>query len=134
MLRSRVQGFPIVMGGKGVTRVFKTAWFSRAAAGIADQLLCEAVKDSLAGRLLVNLGGGVYKKRLFRNQYRSILPCRCGACRVYEYQFAKNGRDNISDAELNGYKTLAKAYAGLSDAQRNDLLGARDLLEICHAH
>ena len=40
----------------------------------------------------------------------------------------------ISDAELNGYEVPAKAYAGLSDVQRNDLLSARDLLEICHAH
>jgi hypothetical protein len=47
-----------------------------------------------------DLGGGVYKKRLSKNQYRSIIVARGGRYWVYEYLFAKKDRANIEDEEL----------------------------------
>jgi RelE toxin of RelE / RelB toxin-antitoxin system len=55
-------------------RVFKTAWFTKAArkAHIPDEELCSAIQQVLAGQVDF-LGGGVFKKRLRKNQYRSII-------------------------------------------------------------
>lgn len=51
---------------------------------------------------------------------------------MYEYLFAKKDRDNIEDDELVNFRALAKVYAGLSDAQIEQLIQSQDLTEICH--
>lgn len=55
-------------------RVFKTAWFTKAArkAHIPDEELCSAIRQVMLGQA-DDLGGGVFKKRLRKNQYRSII-------------------------------------------------------------
>jgi hypothetical protein len=79
-------------------RVFKTAWFSKAArkAHIADDELCSAVRQVMLGQA-DGLGGGVFKKRLGRNLYRSILLAKGRQFWVYEYLFAKKDLANIGD-------------------------------------
>ena len=70
-------------------RVFKTAWFAKAArkAHIPDEELCSALRQVMSGQA-DDLGGGVFKKRLRKNQYRSIILARAGHYWVYEYLFA----------------------------------------------
>src|SRR5665213_3002280 len=111
-------------------RVFKTAWFSKAArkALIADVELCLAIRQVMLGQA-DNLGGGVFKKRLGKNQYRSIILARAGHFWVYEYLFAKQDRANIEDDELAGFRRLVKAYAGLTTQQVNQLLRNRHWME-----
>lgn len=60
-------------------RFFKTAWFAKAAkkARIGDEELCAAMRQVLLGQA-DDLGGGVYKKRVGRNLYRSIVVARGG--------------------------------------------------------
>ena len=79
-------------------RVFKTAWFTKAArkARIPDEELCSAIRQVMLGQA-DDLGGGVFKKRLRKNQYRSIILARAGHYWVYEYLFAKQDRANIED-------------------------------------
>ena len=115
------------------SRVFKTAWFSKAAkkAGIGDFALCEAIRQVMAGQA-DDLGGGVFKKRLNDNMHRSIVLARGGRYWVYEYLFAKKDRDNIDDDELVAFRALAKTYSTLTDNQVARLLSAKDVLEICH--
>lgn len=50
-------------------RSFKTAWFAKAArkAHITDEELCSAISQIVRGQV-DDLGGGVYKKRLGKNQ------------------------------------------------------------------
>ena len=50
-------------------RVFKTAWFTRAArkAHISDEELCSAIRRVMRGQE-DDLGGGVFKERLRKNQ------------------------------------------------------------------
>jgi hypothetical protein len=79
-----------------------------------------------------DLGGGVFKKRLNDNMHRSIILARGGRHWVYEYLFAKKDRENIAFDELAGFRALAKAYAGLAQAQIEKLLQDRDLTEICN--
>lgn len=115
------------------SRVFKTAWFSKAArkAHIDDCELCTAIRVAMRGQA-DDLGGGVFKKRLNDNMHRSIILAKGGRYWVFEYLFAKKDRENIADDELAGFRALAKAYAGLTQRQIEKLLQDRDLMEICH--
>jgi len=114
-------------------RVFKTAWFAKAArkARIDDVELCVAIREAMQGQA-DDLGGGVFKKRLNDNMHRSIILAKGGRYWVYEYLFAKKDRDNIADDELVAFRILAKAYAGLTDKQLDNLLQDKDLTEVCH--
>lgn len=79
-----------------------------------------------------DLGGGVFKKRLHDNMYRSIILTRAGHHWVYAYLFAKKDRDNIEKDELLGFRALTKGYSSLSDAQIEQLLRNKEWTEICH--
>lgn len=116
----------------GPARAFKSAGFARAArkAKIADAALCKAIVQVMAGQA-DDLGGGVFKKRLRDNEYRSIVLAKGGAYWVYEFLFAKKDRANIDEAELKGFRQLAKAYAGLTEAQVAALVVNEDWIEIC---
>jgi hypothetical protein len=113
-------------------RAFKSAWFSKAArrAKIADAVLCKAILQVMAGQA-DDLGGGVFKKRLSNNQYRSIVLARGQGFWVYEYLFAKQDRANIDDDELKAFRLLAKSYAALTEEQVFALLLGGDWIEIC---
>lgn len=119
--------------GSAPGRVFRTAWFSKAArkARIKDVELCNAISQVMKGQA-DDLGGGVFKKRLSKNEYRAIIVARAGQHWIYEYLFAKKDRDNIDDDELAAFRLLAKSYAALSDAQIARLMRDGDLTEICH--
>ncbi len=115
------------------SRVFKTAWFSKVAkkAHIPDADLCAVISQVMQGQA-DDLGGGVFKKRLNDNMHRSIILAKGGRHWVYAYLFAKKDRDNIESDELADFRVLAKAYADLSEAQIEQLLRDKDLMEICH--
>jgi hypothetical protein len=112
-------------------RIFKTAWFTKAArkARIADDELLKAAREAMKGQV-DDLGGGVFKKRLNRNMHRSIILTKGGRFWFYEYLFAKKDRANIGDDELEAFRKLAKVYAGLTDPQLAALLDNKDLTEI----
>ena len=79
-----------------------------------------------------DLGGGVFKKRLNKNQHRAIIIAKAGRHWIYEHLFAKKDRANIEDDELAAFRLLAKSYAGLSDKQIEQLLAAGNMMEICN--
>jgi hypothetical protein len=114
-------------------RIFKTTWFSKAArkAHITDDDLCSAMAEVMLGQA-DDLGGGVFKKRLGKNMYPSIILAKGGKHWVYEYLFAKKNRDNIEDDELVSFRKLAKAYEALTEQQLSELLADRHLMEICN--
>jgi hypothetical protein len=114
-------------------RTFKTAWFAKAArkAHITDEELCSAIQQVSLGQA-DDLGGGLFKKRLRKNQYRSIILARTGHFWVYEYLFAKQDRADIEADELAGFRKLVKAYAGLTTDQVSQLLRGKDWMEICN--
>ena len=113
-------------------RVFKTAWFSKAArkAQIRDDELCDAVRGVMAGQA-VDLGGGVFKKRVNDNMHRSIILAKAKNVWVYEDLFAKKDRENIDDDELVGFRMLAKRYASLNVQQLSALIERNHFQEIC---
>jgi hypothetical protein len=79
-----------------------------------------------------DLGGGVFKKRLSDNRYRSIILAKGGRNWVYEYLFAKKDQDNIDDDELAAFRLLAKGYAALTEPRVAELVRERHFVEICH--
>lgn len=113
-------------------RVFKTAWFSKAArkAYIEDDELCVAARQVMLGQA-DDLGGGVFKKRLGKNLYRSIVVAKGREGWVFEYLFAKQDRANIEDSELAKFRSLAKAYQALDADQLDQLVENRAWVEIC---
>jgi hypothetical protein len=117
----------------GSRRVFKTAWFSKTAlkAHISDLELCQAIWQVMLGQA-DDLGGGVYKKRLGKNLYRSIIVARGGRYWVYAFLFAKQDRANIGEDELVEFRVLAALYGGESDAGIARELQLGKLMEICY--
>ncbi|MFY7925359.1 MAG: type II toxin-antitoxin system RelE/ParE family toxin [Aquidulcibacter sp.] len=101
-----------------ISHAFKTVWFAKAAkkARIDDDELWKAIEQARLGQA-DDLGGGVFKKRLAGNRYRSILLAKGGTFWVYSYLFAKKDRDNIDDGELKAFRDLAKIYAGMTESQ-----------------
>ena len=78
-----------------------------------------------------DLGGGVFKKRLSNNQYRTIILARGRNYWIFEYLFAKQDRANIDEDELKAFRQLAKAYAVLTPQQVAELVAGKDWIGIC---
>lgn len=114
-------------------RAFKTEWFAKEAskANITDDELCKAIKQVRLGQC-DNLGGGVFKKRLSKNRYRSIIVAKGGKYWVYAYLFAKKDRENIDKKELEAFKDLADLYEEKIDEDIAKELKSTVLVEICH--
>ena len=112
-------------------RAFKTAWFNKAAkkALIRDEELCKAIHEVILGQA-DDLGGGVFKKRLKDNRYRSLILTKSAEYWIYEFLFAKSDRDNIDAAELQAFRSLAKSYASLSSKQVKALIDDHHFYEL----
>jgi hypothetical protein len=119
-------------GASDRNRVFKTKWFSREArkALISDQELCSAIGQVMLGQA-IDLGGGVFKKRLGKNLYRSILVAKGRRYWVYIYLFAKKDQANISARDLSDFRALADLYARKTEADVATELKLGELTEIC---
>jgi len=113
------------------TRIFKTAWFTKAArkAGIEDAVLRESVQQAMRGQA-VDLGGGVFKKRLNRNEHRALILAKRDDCWVFQYMFAKKDRANISRAELFGFRELATTYLNMPTERIEQLINDGDWVEL----
>ncbi len=102
----------MVKVAKKSERVFKTAWFTKAAHKATFRMRNFA--QPFGGWCLArgdDLGGGVFKARLRKNQYGSIILERAGHSWVYEYLFAKQDWANIAADELANFRKLVKVYA-----------------------
>jgi hypothetical protein len=113
-------------------RCFKTKFFAKQArkAKITDKELCEILQELSEGKA-TDLGGGVFKKRLGKNDYRSFIVAKSDRYWVLEFLFAKKDADSITYVALDGFRTLADTYATLKPSQLGELLRAGDLKEIC---
>lgn len=120
---------------KTTDRVFRTSWFTKAAkkAHISDEELCAAIQQVMLGQA-DDLGGGVFKKRLNKNEHRSIIVAKAGRFWVYEYLFAKKDQANIPANKLLDYRILAKNYAALTKQQVDQLIETKLWTEICHGN
>ncbi|MEV9455013.1 type II toxin-antitoxin system RelE/ParE family toxin, partial [Klebsiella pneumoniae] len=92
--------------------MFKTNWFAIEASslGFSDDELYQAIQSALQGKV-VDLGGGVYKKRLNKNRDRAIILTKSAEYWFYTFLYAKQDMANINPRELMGFRELAKHYA-----------------------
>ena len=112
-------------------RLSKTKRFATQAAKawIGDDELREAFTEMLNGQA-DNLGGGVWKKRLNANRHRSIVLAKGSGYWIYQFLYAKKDQSNISQAELIGFRKMAKTYEGLTEVQVEYLLNTKEFMEI----
>jgi hypothetical protein len=118
--------------------VYVTKAFARFArkAGLTDGTLLQAALDVVAGRWDVDLGGGVFKQRVARDNggksggFRAIILFRAGRHSFFVHGFAKKDTANISASELKALKRLANVLLGLSDAQCDMALKAGEINEV----
>lgn len=115
-----------------MSRTFKTSWFAKKAKkiGISDADLCKAAEQTQNGQA-EDLGGGVFKKRLHNNNYRSIILAKGGQYWIFSFIFSKQDKKGLEDDELKDFRELAIAYGKLGERQLCVLLKEEDLVEIC---
>lgn len=119
-------------------RIFLNTWFQRFARRerIEASVLIEAIARAERGLIDANLGGGIIKQRIARRGqgksggYRSLVAFYQGERAFFLYGFAKSGRQNISDKELETYKDAASVLLALSEEQLNTLVREGKLKEI----
>jgi hypothetical protein len=119
-------------------RVFITKWFARFARreGIEVAKLVAVIREAENGLNDGELGGGLIKKRIARagsgkrGGYRTIIVYQIRKRAVFVYGFAKSETDNLTKAELDEYRKLARIYLGFSDADINRILKTGELQEI----
>jgi hypothetical protein len=116
-------------------RVFKTAWFAKAARKerIPESEIRATVRDILRGQA-DDLGGGVFKKRLHRNMHRAIVVAKGRRFWIFAYLFAKQDRANIDDAELAAFKKLAALYSRKTEADVEREVAVGELVEVHDDH
>jgi hypothetical protein len=102
----------------------------RAEGEISDAALCKAIAQVMAGQA-DDLGGGVFKKRISDNLYRSIILARGGDYWVYEFLFAKQDQANIDDDQLRTFRLLAKQYGALTQELADAQIVDGQWIEIC---
>ncbi|NUU33978.1 type II toxin-antitoxin system RelE/ParE family toxin [Pseudomonas sp. C2B4] len=114
-------------------RLFKTKRFAMQAAKawIGDDELQEAFAEMLRGQA-VDLGGGVWKKRLNANRHRSILLAKGDRYCVYQFLYAKKDQSNITPRHLADLRELAKTYGGMTEIEVQRLLDIKEFMEIPH--
>lgn len=114
-------------------RTFKTRWFAKRAKkiGISDAELCRAIEQVQQGQA-EDLGGGVFKKRLNKDDHRSIILAKGGQYWIYEFIYPKQDKADLKPDELKDFRKLAKGYEALKASQLKKLLDDEDLVEICH--
>ncbi len=119
-------------------RAFMTKAFSRFAKRerLPAEALCEAMRRASRGLVDADLGGGVIKQRIARENagrsggYRSIILFREGSCCFFVYGYAKSGRANIRKDELHAFRLLARRMLELNGTALEALIGNGTITEV----
>jgi hypothetical protein len=120
-------------------RIFKTKQFRKLAdsEGLKDKPLKSAVDEVRQGLVDAQLGGNLAKKRIAiggkgkRGGVRTILALKSPTADVFcIYVFAKNQRDNITEAEEKQLRQFAKTLLNMSEAEIQKALTAGALHEV----
>jgi hypothetical protein len=120
-------------------RIFKTKTLARFTRqnGIPDSSLVSAVERAQRGLMDADLGGRIIKQRVARpgegkrGGFRLIVGF--GSHRsVFLFGFAKNERENISDAELVTLRQIAGSFLDASDEKIERTLEDGTLIEVQH--
>ena len=116
----------------------KTKWFSKWASknSLSDTDLKFALNDLKENKGVSNLGGGLYKIRVSRENegksggYRSLLAYKKDERAVFLYAFAKNEKDNLDKSELSALKKLALDLTSLDAEELKRQIKLGNLVEL----
>lgn len=103
---------------------------------IADDKLCEAIKNAEKGLIDADYGDGLIKQRIARpgegksGEYRSIILFRRGERAFFVYAFAKSNQDNIDKSDERDFKDLAAVLLNVSDEQLANLVESGKYQEV----
>jgi hypothetical protein len=119
-------------------RIYKLRGFARfqRRERITDAALAQAVQGAEDDLVDANLGGGLIKQRVARagqgksGGYRTLIAYRRGDRAVFLYGFAKSGRGNIDDNELEEWRKVGRAYLGLGADAIQAAIAANELMEV----
>jgi hypothetical protein len=119
-------------------RVYKIKGFARfqRRERIADAALAKAVRAVESGLVDADLGGGLVKQRVARpgqgksGGYRTVIAYRHGDRAVFLFGFAKSGRANIEDAELETWRRVARGYLALDASGTEAAIAEDELTEV----
>lgn len=120
-----------------MTKIYKSKGFNKLTRKekIDDETIRTAIEEMESGLIDADLGGHVYKKRIARKGqgksggYRTIVIFKKGERAFVAYGFPKNERANITEAEKDGFKTLADVLLKLTDKQIQDLVDSGEYFE-----
>ena len=121
-------------------RVFKDAQFARWARKerIRDQIICEAARDVVEGKVEADLGNWLFKKRVARpgwgksGGWRMIIGYRRRHTDriVFLFGFAKNESSTLTEVGHKALAILAKGYVQADDAAMKSLIEEGDVVEV----
>ena len=121
-------------------RVFKTRHFSRwmRKTELSDRVLCVAVCEMEKGLIDADLGGSVVKKRVplpgrgKSGSTRILVATNQGDRWFFLFGFKKNERSNVTEAELESLREIAKQLLVRTSRELDEAVGDGSLQEICH--
>ena len=119
-------------------KVYKTREFARLCrnASVADWDLCEAAERAEKGLVDASIGKFLIKQRIARRNegrsggFRAIVFHGQGDRAVFLHLFAKNERSNLTRAEQDAYRDIAKELADLTIDQIRALVDRQKWIEI----
>jgi hypothetical protein len=119
-------------------QILKSKWFAKFARKerIADEKLCNAVRNAECGIIDADYGGGVIKQRIARPNegksggYRSIILFCKGERAFFVYGFSKSEQDNIDESDEQDFKELANVVLSVSDEELRMLLNSGKYSEV----
>jgi hypothetical protein len=119
-------------------RIYKLKAFARfqRKERLGDDALVRAVKAAEDGLIGADLGGGLIKQRVARagqgksGGYRTVIAFRRGHRAVFLYGFAKSGRDNLDDDELDEWRRVGRAYLDLAGTGIKAAIDSKELIEV----
>jgi hypothetical protein len=94
---------------------------------VSEESCKEAINKAEKGQIYADLGGGLIKQGIPRNNLsgarcaRGIIFYRKGSVAVFLHLFPKSARDNLTKAELDQYLKLAETLERLTEAKLKEL-------------
>ncbi|WP_392477035.1 type II toxin-antitoxin system RelE/ParE family toxin [Nostoc sp. C110] len=123
-------------------KIYKNRTFDRWARkeGLNNLSLCNAVNEMAAGLYDVDLGGGLFKKRIAKpgkgksGGFRTLIATNNEDRWFFIFGFSKNERSNIDKDEEEALKMLSKQLLAYTPEELEQAKNSNALIEvICNA-
>jgi hypothetical protein len=122
-------------------RIFKTKTLAKWTRqnGVPDASLVAAIERARKGLIDADLGGLIIKQRVARSGqgkrsgFRMLIGFKSDRS-VFLFGFAKNERENISNAELTTLREIAASFLSAADETITRALKDGTLIEVLHGN